>query len=111
MFDIFIFGCEQGIFIVEEYDQKSLQLVFLKCYHHLHHVENYDVEFTKHKSYEDSSMDIFEMTTNTSEPMVELVNKKLLIIRRFQLDPKEIKCLLQWWQKRESMFPTIGFLV
>ncbi len=81
MFDIFSFGCEQGIFIVEEYDQKSLQPMFLKCYDHLHHVENYDVKFTKHKSYEDNSLDffdIFEMTTNTSEPMVELVNKKTL---------------------------------
>jgi hypothetical protein len=27
------------------------------------------------------------------------------------MNPKEIKCLLLWWQKHESMFPTIGFLV
>ncbi len=26
------------------------------------------------------------------------------------MDPKEIKCPLQWWQKHESTFPTIGFL-
>jgi hypothetical protein len=66
LFGIFIFDCEQGIFIVEEYDQKSLQLMFLKCYHHLHHVENYDVEFTKHKSYEDNNVDIFQMIANTT---------------------------------------------
>jgi hypothetical protein len=30
--------------------------------------------------------------------------------RRFQVDPKEIKCPLQWWLKHESMFPTVGFL-
>jgi hypothetical protein len=33
-------GCEQGISIVQEYDRKSLQPMLLKCYHHLHHVEN-----------------------------------------------------------------------
>ncbi len=26
------------------------------------------------------------------------------------MDLKEIKCLVQWWQKHESMFPTMGFL-
>jgi hypothetical protein len=51
------------------------------------------------------------MIVSTSEPMTELVHKELLIFKRFQVDPKEIKCLLQWWQKHESMFPTIGFLV
>jgi hypothetical protein len=50
------------------------------------------------------------MITNTIEPVVELVNKELLIFKRFQVDPKEIKWPLQWWQKHEYMFPTIGFL-
>ncbi len=39
-------GCKQGISIVEECDLKSLQPILLKCYHHLHLVENYDVEST-----------------------------------------------------------------
>jgi hypothetical protein len=73
-------------------------------------VENYDVESIEHKSYEETNLDFFEMTINTIEPVIELVNKKLLIFKRFQVDPKEIKCPLQWWQKHESMFPTIGFL-
>jgi len=59
-------GREQSIFIVEEYDRKSLQLMLLKCYHHLHRVENYDVKSTKHKSYEDSNLDIFQMIANTT---------------------------------------------
>jgi len=103
-------GREQGISIVQEYDQKFSQPMFLKCYHHLHPVENYDIESTKHRSYEDNNLDIFEMIASISEPMVELVNKELLIFRRFQVDPKEIKSPLQWWQKHEFMFPTIGFL-
>jgi hypothetical protein len=40
----------------------------------------------------------------------ELVKRELLNFRRYQLDVKNIKCLLQWWQKHEAMFPTIGFL-
>jgi hypothetical protein len=39
---------------------------------------------------EDRSLDIFEMTTNTSEPITELVNRKLLIFRRYQVDVKDI---------------------
>jgi len=27
------------------------------------------------------------------------------------MDPKDIKCPLQWWQKHEFMFSIIGFLV
>ncbi len=90
-------GREQGISIVQEYDKKFLQPMFLKCYDHLHPLENYDMESTKHRSYEDNILDIFEMIASTSELMVELVNKELLIFRRFQVDPKEIKLPLQWW--------------
>jgi hypothetical protein len=71
---------------------------------------NYDVEFMEHKSYEDSSLDIFEMITRTSEPMAKLDNIELLIFKRFQMDLKKIKCLLQWRQKHESMLPIVGFL-
>jgi hypothetical protein len=49
------------------------------------------------------------MTTSTSEPTMELVNKKLLIFRHYQVDDKNIKCPLQWWEKHESMFPIVGF--
>jgi hypothetical protein len=102
-------GHEQNILFVEEYDWKSLKL--LKCYHHLHHIVDCDVESIEHRSYEKSKLDIFEMTTNISELIIELVNREFLIFRRFQMHPKEIKYLLQWWPKHESMFSTIGFLV
>ncbi len=57
-----------------------------------------DVEFIEHRSYEDedSYLDIFEMITNTSEPMIKFVNKELLIFKRFQVGSKEIKCPMQW---------------
>jgi hypothetical protein len=39
-------GWEQGNSIIELYDQKFLQPMLLKCYHHLHPMEHYDVEST-----------------------------------------------------------------
>jgi hypothetical protein len=27
------------------------------------------------------------------------------------VDAKDIKCLLEWWKKHETIFPIIGFLV
>jgi hypothetical protein len=47
-------GYEQGISIVEGYDWKSLQPMFLKCFHHLYPVENYDIEST--------SIDLMQIT-------------------------------------------------
>jgi hypothetical protein len=52
-------GHEQDISIVKKYDRKSLQPMLLKCYHHLHLVENFDVESIEHRSYEDNNLDIF----------------------------------------------------
>jgi hypothetical protein len=85
--------------------------MLLKCYHHLHFAEDCDVEFTKHRSYEDNNLDIFEMIVSTCELVTKLVNRNLLIFKRFQVNFKEIKCPLQWWQKHEYMLPIIGFLV
>jgi hypothetical protein len=50
------------------------------------------------------------MTTNTNEPTKEVVNLELLIFKRFQMNVKNIKCPFEWWEKHESMFPTIEFL-
>jgi hypothetical protein len=38
------------------------------------------------------------------------VNKELLAFKQYQVNGKDIKCPLQWWEKHETMFPTIGFL-
>jgi hypothetical protein len=58
---------------------------------------------------EKNSLDIFEMFVGTSEPTKEVVNKELLMFRRFQVDVKDISCLLEWWTKHESLFPTMAF--
>ncbi len=54
--------------------------------------------------------DIFEQITSTNELVEKLMKKELLVLRKHQLDVKDIKCLLQWWQKYEAMFPIVGFL-
>jgi hypothetical protein len=64
--------------------------MFLKCYHHLHHVVDCEIESIDHKSYENCNLNIFEMIVNTSELIKELVNRELLIFKRFRVDPKEI---------------------
>jgi hypothetical protein len=33
------------ILIIEKYDKKSLHAMFLKCYHHLHHVVDQEIRF------------------------------------------------------------------
>jgi hypothetical protein len=55
-------------------------------------------------------LDIFQQIASTSDPSKELVTKKLLIFRCYQVDTKDIKCPLQWWRKYKTMFPTISLL-
>jgi hypothetical protein len=43
---------------------------------------------------EDMSLHVFEMIIDTSEPIMELVKKELLILKRYQVDVKDIKCPL-----------------
>jgi len=105
--------CEQDISIVEEDNSKILYPMLVKCYHHLHSLIDNGSAFTKEKVVENCNLDIFEMITNTSELAKELINKqKVVNIQKYQMNVKEsIKCPLQWWQKHESMFPLMGFLV
>ncbi len=83
--------------------------MLLKCYYHLHTLVEYERGFVDQKVREDMSLDIFEMITSTSEPTMELVNRKLLIFKHYQVDVKNIKCPLQWWEKHQSMFLIVGF--
>jgi hypothetical protein len=47
---------------------------------------------------------------NYNEPMRELVNNKLLSLKHYHVDSKGIKSPLEWWEKNESLFFTVGFL-
>jgi hypothetical protein len=104
-----LIGHEQGKAIVEEYDKKSLFLMFLTCYYHLHPLTKTERGVVEQRVEEEKSLDIFEMIASISEPTTELVNKEFFIFKRYQVGVKDIKCPLQWWEKHENMFLTIGF--
>jgi len=91
----FIIGREQGVAIVQEYDERSLYLMFLKCYHHLQLVFAFENEFIEQIMDANCNLDIFEMVAGTNEPLKEIVKRKLLIFRCYQVDVKKITCLLK----------------
>jgi hypothetical protein len=89
--------------------KQSLFPMFFKCNYHLHSLIEFERGVVKQRVEKDKKLDIFERTSSTNEPTTKLVNKELLIFRHNQVDVKDIKCPLQWWEKHESMFPTFGF--
>jgi hypothetical protein len=87
----FYVGHEQGVFIVEEYDVKTLYPMLLKCYPYLHLVGKNEFGGVADHKDDDCSLNIFQITTSNSEPMKELMIKELLDFRRFRVDVKDIK--------------------
>jgi hypothetical protein len=57
--------------------------MLLKCYYYLHSFVESKRSVVDQKVEEDKSLDIFEMTINTSEPIMELVNREVLIFKRY----------------------------
>jgi hypothetical protein len=57
------------------------------------------------------SLDIFEMTINTNEPSIVLVNNELLIFKHYEVDVKDIKCPLQLWENMKACFLQLIFLL
>jgi hypothetical protein len=64
------------------------------CHYHLHPLVEYERGIVDQRVEEDSSLDIFEMTTNISELAIELINRELLIFKHYQVHVKNIKCQL-----------------
>ncbi len=84
--------------------------MLFKSYHHLHPLFEVQSPFVR-RIDEVNNFNNFEMVANTSDLTKELVNRKLLIFKKYLLDAKDIKCLLKWWKKYETMLSTIGFLI
>ncbi len=53
---------------------------------------------------EDNNLNSFEMIVDTSDPTTKLINTKLLILKRYQVDAKNIKFPLQGWEKMKACF-------
>jgi hypothetical protein len=76
-------GYEQGKAIIEKYDQKTIFPMLFKCHYNLHPLAESKRGIVDQGVEKDNNMDIFEMMTNTSELVMELINKKFLIFRRY----------------------------
>lgn len=96
--------------IVEEYDERSLHPMLVKCYHHLHQMVKFESEFVEQIMDANCNLDIFEMTIETNEPSKNIVKRQFLIFKRYQVDANEITCPLEWWERQAVMFPIVGFL-
>ncbi len=59
--------------IVEEYDERSLHPMLVKCYHHLHQMVKFESEFVEQIMDANCNLDIFEMTIKTNEPSKNIV--------------------------------------
>jgi len=59
--------------------------MLLKYYYHLHPLVEFERCVVEQEVKEDKSLDIFEMTTNTSELATQLVKSKLLIFKHYQV--------------------------
>jgi hypothetical protein len=68
--------------------------MLLRCYHILYLIIEFEPMANK-QTDEESSLDIFEISAGTNEPTKDVVNKELLMFRRFQVDVKDIKCPLE----------------
>jgi hypothetical protein len=84
--------------------------MLVKSYNHLHLVGDVDSTFTNQDVDKDYGLDIFQMFGNNIEIVKEIITRELLDFKRFHVDMKDIKNLVQWWEKHESKFPTISFL-
>jgi hypothetical protein len=91
-------GREQGVVLVEEYDKKSLYPMLFKCHEDLHPLVRSKRNSIDQNVFDgDYSLELFEQTASTSEPIEKLVQRGFFIFREYPFDVKDIKCPLQWW--------------
>jgi hypothetical protein len=81
--------------------------MLVKSYNHLHFVEDVASSFVN----KDWGLSIFQMNSNNAKTTKEILTKELLDIKRFHVDVTDIKNLIEWWGKHESIFLALGLLV
>jgi len=70
---------------MEKYDQRSLFPMVLSHYHILHPMAEFG-PVANMQTNEKSSLDIFEISVSINEPTKDVVNKELMMFKRFQVD-------------------------
>jgi hypothetical protein len=68
--------------------------MLLKCSHGLHPITKF-VGCVDQTINEICNLDIFQQIASTTKLVKELAARKLLTFEFYQVDPKDIKCLLQ----------------
>jgi hypothetical protein len=81
--------------------------MLLKCSHIFHPMAKFG-PVANMQTNEECNLNIFRIFIGTNKPTKEVVNKELQMFKRFQVDVKDIKCPLEWWEKHESMFPNVA---
>jgi hypothetical protein len=62
----------------------------VKCYHQLHPLAYNGSSFVKEGMIENYNLNIFDMNISTSKLANKLVNKELLIFKKYQVGVKDI---------------------
>jgi hypothetical protein len=60
---------------------------------------------------EDNNLDIFEMTTSKSEPTMKLINKELLIFKRYERMSKTSSAHFNGGKNMKTCFPQLVFML
>jgi hypothetical protein len=53
--------------------------------------------YIAYKIDEDTNLNNFEVVVDTNELARKSINEELLIFQKYQVDKKNIKCPLEWW--------------
>jgi hypothetical protein len=69
--------------------------MLFKCDYHLHPLVEYERGVVDQRIEEDNNLDSLKMIADTIEPSIKLINRELLIFKRYQVDVKDIKCPFQ----------------
>lgn len=80
---------EEGVNLVEEYDEQFLYNMLLKCHHYLHPMEKIEVGCVEQVVDEDFHLDIFEQIVNISKTIfhiIEFLAHQILSIIESQLN-------------------------
>ncbi len=67
--------------------------MFFKSHYYFHPLAEFERNVVDQRVEKDTNLDIFEMIANTIEPTMELISRELLILKFYQMDVKNIKCL------------------
>ncbi len=77
--------------------------MLVKCDYHLHPLVEFEKGIVDQGVEEDNNLNICKMTIG-----MDLINRKLLFFKCYQVHVKNIKCPFQWWEKHENMFFIVG---